>query len=76
MDLTTKYTPVGYVLFNLSTKKFVGCDSQSGNYPWESDSIQGMTIWRSEKEAIDYKNISGFNRFGSDNWQVKTLYYR
>lgn len=76
MDLTTQYTPVGYIIVNKVSRKFVGRDDASGGYPWESDHIAAMTIWTDKEKAEEYKNISGFKSHGSDQWEIKTLYYR
>lgn len=66
---------VGYVLFNSKTDKFVGCDYSSGGYPWESNTIQSITIWPDENKANEFKLIPGFNSFGSSHWIVYPLMF-
>lgn len=64
---------VGYILYNTRTAKFIGRDSNSGGYPWKSDSIQNITIWESQQQAGDYKSVPGFEDFGSADWEIYPL---
>lgn len=64
---------VGYVLFNQKSDRFVGCDHSSGGYPWESDTIQSITIWPEQSRADKYRLTPGFERFNSGQWIVYPL---
>jgi hypothetical protein len=69
-------THVAYIIVNKNTGKFVGKDNASGGYPWESFDVSAMTIWPTETGAQRYCNVPGFKSFGSDDWIVKSLYYK
>jgi hypothetical protein len=64
---------VGFVLFNPKSDRFVGRDRDSGGYPYESDTIGGVTIWPSLNEAGNYRAITGFERFNSRDWTIYPL---
>lgn len=66
---------VGYIIFDDASGKFVGCDSHSGNYPWRSDTLSSGMIWRTKKEAEEYRDIKGWERdpFNSSKWRVRGL---
>lgn len=51
--------------------KYIGIDSASGGYPYETERIQDAKIWLEKEDAYDYKL-----KFPKENWTLHTLMIR
>lgn len=69
--MITKFTT--YIIWSLITQKVIGVDRNSGGYPFETEDIQSMEMFKTREKADEYFNIA-FK--GSANHEIREMEVR
>ena len=57
-----------YVIVNNKTNCFIGVDTASGGYPYDSG-LAGARFWAKKSDAREYHNV-----FKSEDWSLHEVY--
>ena len=61
----------GYIFVSNESSKYIGMDNASGGYPYETDNILSVHLWKNLHEALKYHSI-----FKDKRWTLCRLTYR